>query len=110
MQRSSGRQSHDYVPSNFLASEQRRTFTETPAMRAEARRQILAAHPDRATEIRQRAALPQAIAREQMISGTSTTNRLRFNADEFVRQVRRDPQSGRIVISWERVSEHGEGG
>jgi hypothetical protein len=86
MQRSSGRELSDYIPTNFLAPEDRITRTETVEERAEVRRRMMASRPDRATEIRAKAALSHAIARETTIAGTSTRSRRGFNPEGLRRR------------------------
>ena len=100
--RTSGREVHEGFVRNFLPESQRRTWTESVEQRAAARRQILAAHPDRAAQIRQRAALGQQIAREQVISGTNTVSNGRFVAKGLAPRYYRD-KLGRIRIDWSQA-------
>ena len=98
----------DYVPTNFLAPEDRITRTETVEERAALRRRMMANRPDRATEIRKQAALGQAIGREQVVSGTNTTTDGRFKTPNLVASYYRD-KLGRLRIDWSRETVEDDG-
>ena len=91
------------MPTNFLPPEARRSWTETPQMRAEARRQLLASRPDRAAQIRHKAAFATEIAKDTTLSGRTSESRRRFDLPgemepQFVRRA-----DGSLAVNWERV-------
>jgi hypothetical protein len=103
MQRLSGREVNEHIPTNFLPPSQR-TVTTTPAgtsvyVTSDPRPNRSDPNVDRL----QRAALARQIASEQRLSGTSTSVPHGWDASEYIKLPPRRDAAGRIVTDWAKA-------